>query len=540
MRRALVLLSVFGSVTFAASAPPATLPAEVRQAAERITAAGLSRDLDFLASDELKGRNTPSPGFDKAAEFIADRLKKAGLKPLGDEGSFFQRYTMRESHVDTAAAYIEIDSKRLKLGDGFTMRSFAAPVAEARGLVYVGHGFSVPNKNIDPFAGIDLKGKIVVAHGPRALPKGVDIPLIGRINVGGSPPIVEAARRGAVAVIYIPLSSAKGGLGGGQSTVTRELVPNVPSAYAAPPLTSVMLTPAATTALFAGEHVDGQQMIALGDAADYPPTFELSKKGTLSVPESSITDHRPYNVLALLEGSDPQLKDEYITIEAHLDGAVGSRAVNGDDIYNAADDNASGSAGTLAIAEALAAGPRPKRSLIFIWDSGEERGLWGTRYFVHQPPVPLDKIVAHFNVDMIGANRAPGTAAADAFGATEPDEVYVIGPKALSAHAEALLASVNRSYLNMRFNHDHDRATSEFFYPRTDAGPFLERGILTIGFTTGIHDRYHLPADEAKYLDPKKMEAISRTVLVSAWALADSPERPKIDRPLPVSVPNYR
>ena len=179
-------------------------------------------------------------------------------------------------------------------------------------------------------------------------------------------------------------------------------------------------------------------------------------------------------------------------------------AVNGDDIYNSADDNASGSAGTLAIAEALAAGPRPKRSVLFLWDSGEERGLWGTRFFVSRPPVPLEQIVAEFNVDMIGANRAPGSPDADAAGTTGPNEVYLIGPGVLSTGTDARLDAVNRGYLNLRFNREHDRGESEFFYPRSDAGPFLERGILTIGFTTGMHARYHGPADEARFLDPAR------------------------------------
>ena len=245
-------------------------------------------------------------------------------------------------------------------------------------------------------------------------------------------------------------------------------------------------------------------------------------------------------MVARLEGSDPTLKAEAITIAAHLDGAVGTRAVDGDAIYNAADDNASGSAVLLAIAERMAAAPRPRRTIVFLWDSGEEQGLWGTRWFVHAPPVPIDRIAAHINVDMVGASRRPGSADAASKEVTERNEVFVIGPGVLSAGAEALLNGVNEQYLKLRFNHDRDRADSEFFYPRTDAGPFLERGILTIGFTTGDHPRYHLPADEARFLDPLQMQAIGRTVLASLWALADVAERPRIDRPMPASVPKYR
>jgi Zn-dependent M28 family amino/carboxypeptidase len=522
-------------------AQQASIPAGVRAAADKITADELSRDLDYLASDALLGRNTPSAGFDAAADYIAKRLERAGLKPLGDGGTFFQRYTMREATVDTAGAYIEVAGRRFHLGDDFVMRSFAGPLTGSLQVVYVGHGWTVPGQGIDPYAGVDVRGKIVLAHGPRALPKGVEIQQIGRVSVGANTPFAEAARRGAAGLMFItqtPAMQAWAQLRG-QNTVQRELEPNVPSAYAAMPITSVMLAPQATEALLAGDRVDGPKLIALGDSREYPASFELAKPVTIHVPTASSVDHRPYNVVALLEGSDPVLKDQYITIESHLDGAVGTRPLDGDGVYNSADDNASGSAANLAIAERMMGAPRPKRSLIFIWDSGEERGLWGTRYFVHRPPVPLEKIVAHFNIDMIGANRAPGTPDADASGTTGPNEVYVIGPRVLSEKADALLDQVNAAYLNLRFNRDHDRAESEFFYPRTDAGPFLERGILTIGFTTGIHARYHAPSDEARYLDPVKMQAIARTVFATVWTFADVAERPRIDRTIPPTVPRY-
>ena len=127
----------------------------------------------------------------------------------------------------------------------------------------------------------------------------------------------------------------------------------------------------------------------VGDAATFPASFQLKKTARLHVPVSAPTVYRPYNVVAILEGSDPTLKDEAVTVFAHLDGAVGSREVDGDAIYNSADDNASGSAALLNIAEQMAAAPRPKRTIVFVWDSGEEQGLWGTRWFVHRPPVPL-------------------------------------------------------------------------------------------------------------------------------------------------------
>ena len=541
MQRFCVVVSVVSIVAAVSAQAPAGLPEGVRAAADRITAAQLERDLAYFASDELLGRNTPSPGFDKAAETIVARLRKAGVNPLGDEGGYLQRYEMHESRVDTGGTALEIGGKTFAFGTDVVMRSFAGKVSGSLPVVYVGHGWSIPDKSIDPYAGVDVKGKLVVAHGPRAEPRGVEVRQIGRVTPGASSVVTEAARRGAAAVIYSPMeeTTANWEQMATQNLTRRELTPPVQSAYGAAPMTSVLVSRAAAEALFAGERVSGSDMLARGAAADYPASFELQKKVTLRV-AATTTVHRPYNVVAVIEGSDPALRREYITIASHLDGAVGSRPVGDDAVYNSADDNATGSAGNLSIAEAMMTGPRPKRSIIFIWDSGEEQGLWGTRHFVGHPPVPLDRIVAHINIDMIGATRAPGTADAAEERVAGPNEVMVIGPGVLSAKVNALLDRVNQSYLKMTFNRSWDTPTSEFFYPRTDAGPFLERGILTIGFTTGIHQRYHRPSDEAKALDPVKMEAIARTVFASAWMLADSAERPAIDQPMPPTVPRYR
>jgi hypothetical protein len=529
-------------VAAAAAAQRFALPDPVRAAAEAITPAQLAWDVARLASDEWGGRNTPSPGFDAAATYITDRLARAGVEPMGDSGGYRQHYDLIESRVDTVAARIEVGGTAFRFGDDFLMRTFAIPLDGTLPVVYVGHGWVIPSRGIDPYAGVDVRGKLVLAHGPRVLPAGVTVAQIGRVTVDGRSPIVEAERLGAAGVLFITEArelirwdSARAA-----NTVRREIDPPVPSAYAAPAVTSLLLSPAVTEAILNGERVAGRDALAAEQAGAFPAPFELKKRVTVRVPQASRTLHRPYNVVAAVRGADPKLREEFVTVEAHLDGAVGSREVDGDGRYNSADDNASGSAAMLAIAEQLAKAPRPKRSIIFIWDSGEEQGLWGTRRFVHQPPVPLAQIVAHVNIDMIGASRRPDAADERSSGVTEPGEVFLIGPGVLSAGASALLEEVNAGYLKLRFNRAHDRPESEFFYPRTDAGPFLERGILTIGFTTGIHNRYHRPADEAQFLDPAQIHGIARTALASLWMLADAAERPRIDRPIPATVPRHK
>lgn len=530
---------------FAASvavAQPGTVPPAVRAAADAISAEEVAWDLAFLASDELRGRNTPSPGFDTAADYIITRLARAGLKPGGDTATFRQHYELHETRVDGTAATIEVAGRRFAFGRDFAMRSLAAPVSAELAVVYVGHGWVIPGRKIDPYAGVDVRGKLVLAHGPRALPQGVDVQQLGRVAVDAETPLVAAAARGAAGVLFITQAAelVRWDEIKSQNTTRRELEPAVPSAYAALPVTSVLLAPPVTTALLEGEALAGPAALRLGEPAAYPPSFQLKKTARLHVPVSARTVYRPYNVVAILEGSDPRLREEAVTVFAHLDGAVGAREIAGDAVYNSADDNASGSAALLNIAEQMAAAPRPKRTIVFVWDSGEEQGLWGTRWFVHAPPIPLARVVAHVNVDMIGASRRPGSADAASNLVTERNEVFLIGPRTLSTQAMVLLDRVNESYLKLRFNRQYDTPDSEFFYPRTDAGPFLERGILTIGFTTGIHNRYHLPADEARVLDPAQVHAIARTVLASVWMLGDAAERPRIDQPIPRTVPRHQ
>jgi Zn-dependent M28 family amino/carboxypeptidase len=528
-------------INAAALAQSDTLPAAVKSRAEAISAEQLAWDLATLASDKFRGRNTPSPGFDAAADYIIARLEKAGLKPGGDHGTFRQHYELRESRVDTAATAIEIGGRRFAFGDDLALRSFAAPLTGELPVVYVGHGWVIKDRGIDPYAAVDVRGKLVVAHGPRALPKGVEVGQIGRISVGGESPLVAAASRGAAGVLFVAQAGEllRWDAGSTAFTVRRELEPPVPSAYAATSVTSLLLTPPVTTALFDGESLEAASALKAAESSEYPASFQLKKTVKVRVPVAASTTYRPYNVVAILEGSDPALRAEAVTVFSHLDGAVGTRTVDGDAIYNSADDNATGSAATLNIAEQMARGPKPRRTVVFVWDSGEEQGLWGTRWFVHEPPVPLSQVVAHFNIDMIGASRRPGSADAASNDVTERNEVFLIGPS-LGPQTSALLDGVNESYLKLKFNRRHDNADSEFFYPRTDAGPFLERGVLTIGFSTGIHNRYHLPADEARALDPVQLHAVARTVFASVWMVADAAGRPRIEQPLPASVPRYK
>lgn len=524
----------------------AAVPAGVRSAADVITRAGLRRDVDYLASDALRGRETPSPGLDSAAAYVIRRLTQLGLQPAGDSGTYRQHYAIRTLTIDTTASALEIAGKQLRYGSDFLIYNFSSAADLNAPLVYVSHGFRIPGKGIDPYAGLDVRGKILLADGPGALPRNETYESLGTLGVDWFLPHDEAQRRGALAVVYIPsarmlrlwerLHESE------SSTRYRELDPVVVSAYMAPRTPSVLVRPQMLEPLFQGEEHGLAELQARAARGDFAPSFALTpdKQVQLRLALAATALARPYNVVARLEGSDPTLKAEVITMAAHLDGAVDTEPVKGDSIYNAADDNASGSAGLLAIAEAMTRAPRPKRSVVFIWDTGEETGLWGTRYFVSQPMAPLSNIVLHINVDMIGRTKQPGSNAEGEEQLSGPNEVFVVGPRVLSTELDSLVEQTNRAYLNLRLNHRFDVANHEFFYPRTDASPFLERGIPTIDFFTGEHADYHMPSDEAQKLDAGKMEQVARTVFVLAWRIADAAVRPVLDKGIPASVPRYR
>ena len=531
----------------AASAQQSQIPARVRAAADVIQQASLKRDVEFLAADALRGRETPSPGLDSAAAYVARRLAAMKLTPAGDDGSYRQHYTIRSVSLDTTSTWLEVGGRRFAFGNDLLVQSFADSVRLSAPMVYVGHGIQVPKKAIDPYAGLDLRGKIVVAHGPGAYPAGETFATLGTPLTDWFPANAVAQKLGAVALIQI-MRPAMARRWDFYRTAdfflnSTEMQPSVPSAFARSSFPAVMLKPDLLEALLGGPGgLNAAEVMANATRGVFPASFALdpARTATLKIGVARNSTQRPHNVVARIEGSDPRLRHEAVVIMAHLDGAVGPPPPGSpDSIYNAADDNASGSAGILAVAEAMLRAPRPKRSVVFVWDTGEEVGLWGSRYFAANPTVPLRDVIAHFNIDMIGRSRAAGDTSAPNKELSAANEIQVIGPRVLSTEVDSLIHRTNRALTGLTLDHRFDLATHEFFYPRTDAGPMIERGVLIVDFADGLHEDYHGVGDESRKLDLAKMEKVARLVFATAWQLADGPARPKIDKGIPASVPRY-
>jgi hypothetical protein len=507
---------------------------------EAITAAQLKEWLYVVASDEMEGRDTPSRGLDMTAKFIADHLSQWGVKPGGDDGTYFQKFALTSRRVEPELTIASVNGQSFKLGEDF----IAEPIqGQASGrIVYVGHGYMIRAKGIDAYQGVDVKDKIILAV--EGFPRGMSFQDIRGKKEGEDydTPETFARAHGARGVIYIP----------SQSTLTfwhnrhqlslnpsrlklerpRQSGADIPVIYASEKMVKAILD---------GEKLDHETIRKQASRGAPGEGFDLGagKQASINV-NAKVDSAMTQNVVGVIEGVDPLLKKEYVAVGAHYDHVGMNQNAEGDKIFNGADDDGSGTVGTMAIAQALAKSPtRPKRSVIFVWHAGEEKGLWGSEFFTDNPPAPIEQIVTQLNIDMIGRSKKEGDNNTANKDLTGPNELYVIGSKMMSTDLGNLSEEVNNSYLKLAFNYKYDDPsdTERFFY-RSDHYNYAKKGVPIIFYFSGVHEDYHGLADTADKIDYQKMEKVTRTVFAMMWRLANAPARPKVDKPLTPQMAN--
>ncbi len=520
----------------AATAKATTLSAATVNAAKVITAARLREHLTYVASDAMAGRDTPSPGLDETAKYISTHLARFGFKPAGDDGTFFQRISLVRRKVDATRSSVELDKKMFKFGDDFLVARGGSAVEGA--LVFAGHGWVIKSKNIDAYKGVDVRDKIVVIAGT-GLPEGVERGDIkGQLGTDWDNPESYARRNGAKGLIIIPRtrnverfwSMIRSGSERGTFEVERFM--NESGDVEVP---SIFASAAMLDELFAGETVTGAEIAKMTAAGETRAAFDLSPQKRVKLNLVATTDKQmTQNVVGILEGKDPVLKNEYVAVGAHYDHVGVGPAVNGDSIYNGADDDGSGTCAILTMAEAFSKAPRTARSMLFVWHAGEEKGLWGSEYFTKFPTIPLKQVAAQLNIDMIGRSKKAGDTVRENAELSGPDEIYVIGSKMMSTDLGETSERVNRAYLNLNFNYKYDDpADPNRFFFRSDHFNYAQRGIPIIFYFDGVHEDYHRPSDTVDKIDFQKMEKVTRTVFLTATELANAPARPRIDKQLP-------
>ncbi len=555
----LLAVFVFQSVGFSqtpAAAPALKISSDEKKIAEGVTAKQLSDYLYFVASDEMEGRDTPSRGLDTTAKFIGMNLSKWGFKPAGDNGTFYQKIALKRDSIDPSSTAVDVAGQKFSYGDDLVRVSGNTTSPISGQVVFAGNGWLIKSKNLNPYANLDVKGKFIAvfAEGPAGgrvlvpLPEGVtqaDIPNAGR-GKDWFDAVGYAAANGALGVIILPSKfwtsiwpNLTQQFGRSRMTVEKFATAQAASPQGNRAPSVFIASPKLTSALFAGEA--GNPMSGAANS------FELSAAKTFTFniatkPETAWTQ----NVVALWEGSDPKLKEEMVAIGAHYDHIGLLTDPNAPDkINNGADDDGSGTVSVLSIAEALAKAPKhPKRSVLFVWHCGEEKGLWGSQYFNKYPTVDIKKVIAQLNIDMIGRSKKPGyMAPCD----TNPgprgpcnatlsgeNQVYVIGKDMMSSTLGNIVSGVNAGYLNLNYDtrYDDPKDPNRFFF-RSDHFNYAVNGIPIAFWFDGEHEDYHRVGDEPQKIDYVKMEKVSRSIMITLLKLTDLKERPKIDKTLP-------
>jgi hypothetical protein len=460
--------------------------AAVERAAAVITAAAVEQHIAFLASDELRGRDTPSPGLEEAARYLSGQLRSHGLRPAGDDGTFIQRYPFEQVRLDRAGLRVEArgaaDTSALALGtDMFVLPARIDSVVGVP--LYAGRPGGT---RLDA----DATGRIVVFFVADTLgqewQRSVSTGLQAAFEVGAG---------AAVIVVDSLFGSASMALLADQ--LSRELAP----------LPVLGISYAAAQPIF---RTAGMELGAVSARSGAPVAMQGV---TLAVrtPVTELAAQVP-NVVAVLPGSDPRLRDEYVVFSAHFDHVgVGTPDATGDSIYNGADDNASGTSAVLAIAAAFSALDRaPARSVMFVFVSGEEKGLLGSAHFVGNPPVPVSQMVANINLDMVGRNA--------------PDTVVAIGQDYSSLGPAVQAVAARHPEIGLVVAPDLWPDEQLFF--RSDHFNFAAVEVPAIFFTTGLHDDYHRPGDQAHLIDNGKVARIGRLLFRFAHQIAEAPQRP--------------
>ena len=531
-RRAAVLLVLTGTLAFGVGHPTVAQAPAPAVDAPRAGLGHLSEDdirtwLTHLSSDLMQGRGVFTEGYGLAASYVAGELRSLGVKPLGDNGTYFQGLTRGTYRViRNGTLTIEAGGERRTFLHGAEV-TFPPSAGSPQRLTFSGIEFLGSGPVLAGTTGAaastaprDLSGKLVLFIPTAANTRE------GRGSRGAiasqSAQLIET--RGAAAVIaLVPEATARDAeaeQAATLSTVSRVDRPKAPALTATEAVFEFVLHGARSSLTDLRARADRGEPLPVFSVPDVSVTVEVDNT------YEAVTTQFTQNVVGMVDGSDPLLRETYVFLGAHLDhegyasGGEPLGRVNApleqDRIWNGADDNGSGSAALLAIAKAFVDGPRPKRSVVFVWHAGEEAGLLGSSYMAENPVVPLERIQAQLNVDMIGRNRD-----------NDPDEantVYVIGADRISTDLHNLIVETNAAQdrpltLDYEFN---DPTDPNRFYVRSDHYSYASKGIPIAFFFTGEHPDYHANTDSVDKILFPKLVRIAQFIYETGFRIADS------------------
>jgi hypothetical protein len=499
------VLLVLGACGAPAVVPPPAQPAAAVAGTTPIAEQAIRSRIYFLASDALRGRDTPSPGLESAAAYLASESQRLGLLPAGVDGTYYQRWPFANRQLSLAGTRLSLvgpgGEQELRWGVDF----YATPGATSEfegGLVFVGRELTDAGTAVQATT---FRDRVAV------------VTLPGRVPDRGWRRLrnlqqTQAQAAGATAVLHVldpghsdqqlrSLAAAAGQAG-------RTLV-------GPEPLPQFFVTYEVARRVLSSADLMLDELWREGLGEDHSPVPLAGIVAHGSARTAELDRAYPPNVVALIPGSDPVLRDEYIVLTAHFDHVGVGQPMNGDSIYNGADDNASGTSALLEIASALTELPAaPRRSVIFLWVSGEEKGLLGSRWYADNPTVPMDRIVANFNLDMIAGDH-------------HRDTVVVIG-KEYSSLGD-VVDRLQRDLPELGLVASDDIWPEEDFFYRSDHFNFLRYEVPALFFFTGVHECYHRPCDTVDFINARKAARVANLVFHTLLEVANDDERPRWD-----------
>ncbi|MCC6341469.1 MAG: M28 family peptidase [Bryobacterales bacterium] len=479
--------------------------------------------VEFLAADRLMGRDTGSEGHKEAARYIAHEFERAGLRPKGIEG-YSQPVRLRKLSIDEGASSLALeDGGRvvpLKLGEDayFSLRGNLGAEVNAP-MAFAGYGFSVPEKNYDELAGLDVKGKVVVylTGGPRGIP-----PVLLSHNQSSGVRWARLREAGAIGIGIIA-NPRTADIPWARARLAR-LLPSMQLADFPPegPRAAIVINPDRVNLFLEGTGHTMEELLDLAAKGEPLPKFDLKARLRAKV-KITVSNADSENVVGFKEGSHAERKHEFVILSAHFDHIGVGENLNGDKIYNGAMDNAAGVASLIEVARQLS-GKAAARSILFLAVTGEEKGLLGSRYFAHSPAVPREAIAADLNLDMFLPLFA-----------FRRLTVYGLDESTLGETVERVAEKAG-----IIVQRDPEPLRNSFI--RSDQYSFIERGIPALAFKLGyapgsgeeqifktwLKERYHSPSDDLTQPVDKEAAARFNNLMASiVLAVADDPQRPR-------------
>lgn len=474
--------------------------ADIEAAARTISQADFAWRVGVIAHDSMGGRDTPSPGLEMTATWAASEFRRMGLRGGMPDGSFVQRYPLNSVEIDEERSSVAAGGARLRFGvDVLPLFGISDGDAGADLVVLSGSG------DLTRAQRRQLEGRhVAVVLASDAA--GVDRRMFG---------FLDELRQAGAASVLVSNSTDDDRWG---ANARRSMSPSVTKGWSLAEgqdggafMPMLQIRTSALERVLVGGDID---LAALADRAGQG--VEIHDTGELRmtiVQRTRELDITAPNVVAILDGSDPDLRDEYVVFSGHMDHVgMGAPDANGDSIFNGADDDASGTTAVIEVAEAMSSLSMPsRRSMLFVLVSGEEKGLWGSEWYAENSTVPVESMVANLNTDMVGRNW--------------PDTIVAIGKE----HSDlgVTLNTVNEAHPELRMTAIDDIWPEERFYFRSDHFNFAKKGVPVLFFFNGTHDDYHGRDDEPDRIDTEKAARISQLVFFLGMEIGDRTERPK-------------